>query len=224
MNLFIVFMFACFSFFDCVYSQNQIQQFNGFAQHSWKTQRRDIGNQNHVTIEEYLVRVFKAEGWRTGVNSRKINIHIPDLDNVIAIGNPTGHDWQNIRYALYSNDSPREWIQKLNLREINKFRNLINNNLELINNDNFGTDDLVKARAISGTFWQISPNRPPVRAFSGMLVPGQAYNFPIFRVYTCMHGFQKIRHMMNFILYHMVFLYYLVSLTVKILLLEKDLR
>lgn len=134
--------------------------------------------------------------WGPGGQSTEIDTPIVNLDAVInnyIAGNPVG--WVN---NLTNGDSPREWVRSLNLREIYRFKAFIEEQraliapINLIDNANYATDDLVKARSLSGTFWEVDRNNVNYaeETFSGTLVPGQAFGNP-YEVYTCVHGFSS---------------------------------
>jgi hypothetical protein len=191
------------------FSINQITLFNTFAAESWKSVQINIGGHTK-TIEQHIVDAFNVAAWGPGASSTKINQHLnaniknyysgtlDDPANIPNKYNPANPaSWPN---NLVTDDSPRQWLKKLDLREIYRFKQYIldlrndstpANRVNLIDNNNYATDDLVKARALCGVFWKISPHSA-IEAFSGMLVPNQAFNGAAdatYRVHTCMHGF-----------------------------------
>lgn len=179
-----------------VYAANQIEAFNRFTKGSWKSERipgLKISTAPYITIEQWLINEFNTLSWEAA-NSQKISNSIRSniKDYYNRVHNPVG--WQN---DLDCNDSPRQWLKKLDLREICRFkeyivslRNHLSDPVNLIDNSNYNTDDLVKARALCGTF--VAHDGANVCGhFSGMLVPGQAFGSATYSVHTCMHGFGK---------------------------------
>jgi hypothetical protein len=190
----------------------QIRLFNTFSDESWKSQTVKLFNTD-ATIEQHLVKLFNDNQWGEVIgDASKITPAITALDTIRNYyqsyqNNPV--EWissvinRNVYVkkkfltkltAILANDkSPRAWRGELNLMEVYRFRAFVNN-ANLINNANYVTDDLVKARAISGTFWEVDTNgiQHAERSFSGMLVPEQAFNNAAsYQVYTCMHGFNS---------------------------------
>ncbi len=157
----------------------QIDVFRRFATDSWKSAKHS----GDETIEQKLVRVFSGSEWGPGGTPQKIAPPIGALDEVGAIMRP-----DSLSIPIPSNDdSPRSWIDNLELREIVKFQAI---KPTVVDEGNFDTDDLVKAYALSGTFWVVyGDGTEPIRPFSGLLVPGQSFHQPSFQVHTCMHGF-----------------------------------
>jgi hypothetical protein len=185
-----------------VHAINQINILNNFANESWKSIQITFGGQTK-TIEQHIVDAFNGAVWGSAI-AAKINTHLNEeitkyynsapndpanTPNKYNSANPTG--WTN---NLATDDSPRQWMRNLNLREIYRFKNLVNHpgNTNLVNNANYATDDLVKARALCGTFWIVDTTgtKMAIRAFGGMLIPGQAFG-ATYQVHTCMHGFSK---------------------------------
>lgn len=185
---------------------NQVTLFNGFANSSWKSENVNI-HPNNVPIEQHLVRIFNTSAWDPGSSTTEINPALAGLDAVL--GYYSAHTTVNpaewVTYAtthastginiLANNYSPRKWMRELNLREIYRFKELITATPNLIDNNNYATDDLVKARSLSGIFWEVDTtlmnplNAEP--AFSGMLVPGQSLTSNNYQIYTCLHGFNS---------------------------------
>lgn len=167
---------------------NQVNLFNGFAVGSWKAHNvRVHGHGQNTSMEQYLAEIFNTEAWGPGGSATQIAPPIAALvavcDYYQQVVNPVG--WID---ALANNHSPRKWMRELNLREIYRFKELVTANPNLINNNNYATDDLVKARSLSGTFWEVDTTLVnPIDAepiFSGMLVPGQDLTNPTYQVYT----------------------------------------
>lgn len=196
-------VFICIGQTTNLDAADQVALFNGFTTGSWKSQNVNIFSQN-VSIEEHLVRIFNTAVWGPVVgNVAQINPLIADLDTVSGhyrnVANPA--DWVTLVTAqisrgvniLANNHSPRKWMRELNLREIYRFKELAIANPDLINNNNYATDDLVKARSLSGIFWQVDTTNTRYAApiFSGMLVPGQNITNHSYQVYTCLHGFSS---------------------------------
>ena len=91
-------------------------------------------------------------------------------------------------------DHPRVWQRKLNLRELLRFRDVFIRHPDLIHDQNFENDDVVRARSLSGIFCRKEEGDDSyTELFSGMLVPGQSYigkkDQGTYKVHTCMHGF-----------------------------------
>jgi hypothetical protein len=182
---------------------NQITKFNEFANESWKSKSITIGG-DAKTIEQHIVDAFNAVTWTVGGRQTKINkrlnndikkyynSELDDPANMPNKYNPANPiKWTN---DLDTNDSPREWLQKLYLRELYRFQSYITvTHTNLINNTNYATDDLVKARSLCGIFWIVdrtdTANITAEKAFSGMLVPYQAFGNTHYEVYACGHGF-----------------------------------
>ena len=174
------------------HSANQITLFNTWMALSWKSDPVNLSGYN-VTIERHLAREFNAAAWAAGASSQKITPAIAGLTNMHGYYglhttvNPGG--WPN---NLATDDSPRAWMRNLNLREIIRFKDYVIANPNLINNANYATDDLVKARSLSGILWRvdITGHTHAASGFSGMLVPGQGFGLIEYQIYTCMHGFR----------------------------------
>lgn len=191
---------------------NQIQIFNNFADESWKSKQITVEWQKG-TIEQHLVNAFNTNRWIRRTNATKISANLnadiesyyngtlkdpENIPNNYLPANPV--DWDTCRnnYSIDNlalNDSPRQWLKKLDLREIYRFKKYIEdlrdlpvNPVNLINNINYATDDLVKARALCGIF-VVHYGTEVCGHFSGMLVPGQAFDNATYSVHTCMHGF-----------------------------------
>lgn len=169
-----------------VFAQSQIELFNNFANESWKSKKISIG-EKEKTIEQHIVDAFNENQWGPGASNEKIDKQLNrDIkDYYQTENNPL--KWTN---NLDINDSPRQWMDKLDLREIYRFKDLINQNSQLIDNRNWRVDDLVKARALSGVFWIVDSDGAE-RSFSGMLIPGQSFDENEFKIYTCGHGFTE---------------------------------
>jgi hypothetical protein len=196
--------------------QNQIVLLNNFANNSWKSEIVNIQNQND-TIEDHLVREFNGAVTNLNGTFQVIN-NFADIKNYyqntinpanwLALVNGVLGGWNSI---LNTNDSPRKWMRNLNLREIYRFKNfIINGNNNLVNNANYVADDLVKARSLTGAFWRVTLNQQAnnnpilaVKAFSGMLMPGQQFINGTYRIYTCMHGF-RYGNVLNNMAYYFV--------------------
>jgi hypothetical protein len=196
---------------ETAYTVNQITIFNTFANESWKSDTSpNIAGVTGQTVEQHLVQAFNAAVWIPGAAATKINQQINNnvmnyyapngryqannraVNNQAVNNNPQGwvDDIKRIGH-LCADDSPRQWMDKLDLREIYRFKELVIVNPQLVDNAKYATDDLVKARSLCGTFWEVDTNnRYPqaARAFSGMLVPGQRFTGEK-QVYTCVHGF-----------------------------------
>ncbi|MDR1385539.1 MAG: hypothetical protein LBJ67_17080 [Planctomycetaceae bacterium] len=97
---------------------------------------------------------------------------------------------------IAANTSPREVMRMLNIEAFKKFAQA---NPDLINNENYATDDLVKARALCGVFW-VFVGRCFRGGFSGMLVPGQEFNSESYSVHSSRHS--ALTPTENVILFH----------------------
>jgi hypothetical protein len=204
-----IFLFCMFVSYSA--KADQIVLFNGFTAQSWKSQNVHIGGHGG-TIEQHLVRMFSEPGWVHALNKKitpidALNDIISHLDPATnpALNPPNPAGW-NVN--LENNDSPRTWADNLDLREIYRFKSFILAHPDLIGDAHHATDDLVKARSLSGTFWRV-PITPPgaqprlaTPIFSGMLAQGQAFGGP-YRVDTCIHGFQD-GNMANNMTYYFV--------------------
>jgi hypothetical protein len=101
---------------------NQVDFFNDFANNSWKSLNVNLHGQN-VPIEQHLVREFNTAVWGPDLQT-KIDINIANLDAVVNYYQNTVNpvNWAN---TLINDDSPREWMRNLNLREIYRFKKFI---------------------------------------------------------------------------------------------------
>lgn len=192
---------------NCFAQRTQVDLFNNFVRESWKSKKINIGG-NDKTIEQHIVDAFNGSHWGPcPKNGKKINTtlnedikkyydgQLRDSSEANKNYNPQNPEtWLN---DLATDDSPRQWLKKLDLREIYRFkkyidslRNHSSDPVDLIDNRNYNTDDLVKARALCGIF-VIHDGTSVYGYFSGMLDPGQAFGSSTYFVHTCMHGFRR---------------------------------
>lgn len=183
---------------DAMEAQSQIEIFDGFSNKSWKSDKTLKIDKIEQTIELHIVQALNAIAWRpSGDNKTKI---IYEISNEILsnVKEHYTHETRSADNAKWRNDldlydSPGQWMDKLNLRDFYRFQHLISTHPQLINNSNHVNDGLVKARSLCGTFWIVDSsdmaNITAERAFSGMLVPNQAFGSVHYEVYTCAHGF-----------------------------------
>lgn len=152
-------------------------------------------NQNQDIISRYLVNL---------INSDVNNIHT--LRKVLGFQyiiyktpyttTTTNQSFWNINDMQneFLTGSPRAQQRVLNKRELLRFKDIFTNQAQnnqltpMISHSNFQNDDVIRAMSICGTFCTFdgSDYEP---SFSGMLVPGQAYNQNSFNVHSCLHGF-----------------------------------
>lgn len=200
-----VFVFVlCLNEASCVdqsNSPNLFNLFNEFASQSWKMKPITIGGMRK-TVEQHIIDEFNAEEWEAGSKDEKINRNIntaiksyyegklndPNGEGHYDPCNPTG--WKN---DLATDDSPRQWMDKLTLRELYRFKECIASH-KIFDNANYEKNDLVKAKALCGIFWVVyTGDTYAEQSFSGMLAPNQEFvgckSSPYYQIYTCMHGF-----------------------------------
>ncbi|GHT96041.1 hypothetical protein FACS1894122_14050 [Alphaproteobacteria bacterium] len=192
---------------DGLFATNLMAKCDEFAADSWKTKIVDLNGTR--TIEQHLVRIFNSIDWR-GKTAQKINKDIPYNIRAFyygAMSQPNPKNWielleENPEENLSVNDSPRQWMRKLNLREICRFKAFVDNALSVVDHH---TDDLVIARSLCGIFWFVNTQKKTATSwFSGMLVPNQIFADATYKVYTCMHGFDRGNYKENNIEYYFV--------------------
>jgi hypothetical protein len=171
-------------------------------------------NGRSARSQDFINGLFEQDKLFRKALKSKINIDIPpDLKNYYT-GNPANPaSWNQLiaehpenNFAL--NDSPRQWEGKLSRRELCRFKDYINDlktnrGINVIDNANYLTDDLIKARALSGVFWILDTTKqqdPVLANFSGMLIPAQPFNGSKY-VYTCAHGFASGNASNNIVYY-----------------------
>lgn len=186
---------------------NQIDLFNAFAAQSWQMKKHAYSDRVDRTPEEFLVEIFNTKDWfpKAG-NAEKITPSIPDLKALQSLvplkitfaGTKTLFNddspknwgkWKVSQKKFSDDDSPEKWMDKIQYRELIRLKEFLTQYPFLINDADFKTDDLVKARALSGIFWVVDDDGGAEKAFSGMLVPGQAFGLTSYQVITCLHGF-----------------------------------
>ncbi|WP_010301813.1 hypothetical protein [Candidatus Odyssella thessalonicensis] len=184
---------AFLSIINPVYSnlpslQDHNQAWRQISEGSWRLQELYPGV---ITVADFLIDSFGQ---------------YPELDrrNIIRFyqdGQDNPVDWMGLlgtpTIDLLATDNARTWQRKLNLREFFRFKDILTQNPNFINDNNFENDDVVKARSLCGTFARRNGIGDYIPAFTGMLVAGQAYlegqaaNNGVYHINTCLHGFLR---------------------------------
>ncbi|CAO5682065.1 MAG: hypothetical protein HEEMFOPI_01577 [Holosporales bacterium] len=163
--------------------QNQIDIFNSFSDGSWQSKKVEHHNDYILSISDAIIRIFNNTKWNNRQNTTdKI---IPPIDALF----PFSNYYDN---CFELDDTPEEVLSKISFKEICRFKDFLQHNPTLILDNNFATDDLVKARSISGIFWIVDTTGETQAQplFSGMLIPGQSFGLMTYQVLTCFHGFR----------------------------------
>lgn len=100
---------------------------------------------------------------------------------------------KNNKLSLNINDNIRSFGDNLDLIELFRFKSMFDSNPDLINNNNFQNDDIVRARSLCGTFCSKSRNGDYNEFATGMLQPNQTYlqshSRSAYKVHTALHNF-----------------------------------
>lgn len=160
-----------------------------YRKHSWFEQSIRLSDGDSYRLEIALLKAFyNPNGSFNDFGNRQI------LD--IIKSHPL---YSSQLAALPLHSSLENWVEFLNLAEIARFNQFLQDHPEFLNLNQPQKDDLVKAIMLSGIIWRVKKEIffmqerfKTERLFSAMLIPGQAHDKNShYRIYTCFHGFKE---------------------------------
>lgn len=194
--------------------KDQEKLFDDIAKESWKQKEIvDVNDSNQSKIvSRYLIDTiqFNNNMCDSQLENKK-NQRFKQIIQAMALDLGTTNFWKikrsrtftmedlflgrgNSKKTLSRHNSPRQQQFILNIREIIRFSSKFNfydlnhPTTPMISEDNFATDDVIKAMSLSGSFCELKKGMLEP-SFSGMLLPYQDYGQDLYFVHSCLHGF-----------------------------------
>lgn len=156
-----------------------------FVNGSWRKQQI---NPLHSSISTMLIYSFVNQQ----PQERADIIGYYELNHEDILKKIKQYDTKN-KLSLKMNDNIRSFGDKLDLIELFRFKSMLDSNPDLINNNNFKNDDVVRARSLCGTFCSKGINGDYNEFATGIFQPNQNYlpmDSPrIYKVHTALHNF-----------------------------------